>query len=127
MNKQPYIALIGDLVSSRKLTSLDRNRIQTRLTELFNSFSKDTNPGLVSQPLITLGDEFQALFNADAAGSHSVLDLLVTIVDLARPTGVRFGVGVGPLTTALKPQALGMDGPCFHRARQALDRSRATD
>ena len=34
-------------------------------------------------------------------------------------------MGIGELETALETVALGMDGPCFHRARGAIDRAEA--
>lgn len=43
-----------------------------------------------------------------------------------KEAGVRFrvGVGLGGIETAIRPQAIGMDGPAFHRARRALDECR---
>jgi len=52
--------------------------------------------------------------------------MLPDVLEQVRPTAVRCGLGLGPLTTALQEQALGMDGPCFHRARSALERCRST-
>lgn len=38
------------------------------------------------------------------------------------PVGLRFGLGVGPLATEVNRQAaIGMDGPCLHRARAAIE------
>ena len=49
---------------------------------------------------------------------------LAEVLEQARPTSVRFGIGIGQLSTDLQESALGMDGPCFHRARSALKRTR---
>lgn len=39
------------------------------------------------------------------------------------PIGVRFSLAVGSIDTAInKEQAIGMDGPAFHLARQGIDR-----
>ena len=122
-----YIAVIGDLVASRMLSTAQRGDLQERLAAFFAEIRPDTAPGLAAHPLITLGDEFQALFHADGPGIDSLLRLIPATVELVRPTAVRFGLGIGGLTTALQDQALGMDGPCFHRARAALDRARDTD
>jgi hypothetical protein len=35
-------------------------------------------------------------------------------------TDTRFSFGLGTLSTALREEALGMDGPCFYAARDAL-------
>ena len=121
------IALIGDLVASRSTEAPRRREIQQQLTDHFADLPPGTGTGIASQPLLTLGDEFQALFTADEAGAHAVMVQMATIAELARPVAVRFGLGIGELTTDLKPQALGMDGPCFHRARAALKCARDTD
>ena len=122
-----YIALIGDLVASRETAASDRRQIQARLTDHFAAIAMDARPGIAARPLVTLGDEFQALFRADPAGVIEVMELMPTVVELARPAVVRFGVGLGELTTELQPQALGIDGPCFHHARAALIRARDKD
>ncbi len=123
----PAIALIGDLVASRSTDADQRRQIQDRLTGLFAAAGPEDGSGIASQPLLTLGDEFQALFTANAVGAGAVMTQMAAIVELARPVAVRFGLGIGGLTTDLKPQALGMDGPCFHRARSALKCAHDTD
>ena len=121
-----YIAFIGDLVESRGMASPERRSLQAKLSGYLASLTPGRANGVVARPLITLGDEFQALFAATDAGIRSVLALMPAVFELARPTAVRCGLGLGPLTTALQEQALGMDGPCFHRARSALERCRST-
>jgi hypothetical protein len=127
MAPDTYIALIGDLVDSRDLPVDSRHELQARLTAYLAAIPTGEATGAASQPLITLGDEFQALFHGTDPGAHASMALMASVIELARPTSVRFGLGIGPLTTALQEQALGMDGPCFHRARQALDRARGAD
>lgn len=128
MTKQTsYVAVIGDLVESRKLDAPSRRAVQAHLKSHFLALATDPAVGLASQPLMTLGDEFQALFTADTAGAGATMEAMTAIVELARPTAVRFGVGIGPLITPLEPLALGMDGPCFHRARAALRRAHDDD
>jgi hypothetical protein len=51
---------------------------------------------------------------------HHLLALLRARV---HPEELRFGLGIGRLDTPLQPQALGMDGPCFHHARAAVERA----
>ena len=126
INRQ-YIALIGDLVASRELPTSDRYELQERLAAHLGAVGSHGNAGIASLPLLTLGDEFQALFHADDAGVRSCLGLISSIQDLARPSVLRFGLGVGGLSTPLRERALGMDGPCLHRARRALERSHSSD
>jgi hypothetical protein len=37
---------------------------------------------------------------------------------------LRYGVGLGCLSADLKSKAIGVDGPCFHRAREAITEGR---
>lgn len=122
-----YIALIGDLVASRAVDVAVRRDIQDRLTSAFATLLPHDVEGVAAQPLVTLGDEFQALFVADRSGARATMDLIAALVELVRPAAVRFGLGIGELTTALEFRALGMDGPCFHRARAALSHARVAD
>jgi hypothetical protein len=122
-----YLALIGNLVASREMPPTRRAALQVRLEAHFAGIPATAGGGIAAQPVLTLGDEFQALLTADRPGSDATLDLLTAILELARPDEVRFGLGVGALSTGLKPQALGMDGPCFHRARAAIERTRSLD
>lgn len=127
MAELQYIALIGDLVASKELSATQRHDLQVRLMACLESVPTGPDAGVAARPLVTLGDEFQALFHADEAGIRGVLDLILSTLEAARPTAVRYGLGVGTLATALQQQALGMDGPCFHRARRALTRARRQD
>lgn len=127
MDEKAYIALIGDLVASRELKPDARGRLQARLGQHFAAVRAQARAGFAAWPLVTIGDEFQALFPADGAGCRALLTLIPELLDLANPTAVRFGLGLGTLSTELREEALGMDGPCFHRARAALERARALD
>ncbi len=114
-----YLAVIGDVVGSRQAP--DRSRLQERL----QSGLRDVNAAFADQVaadfVLTVGDEFQGLLrNPDELDK-----LLATLRTHAFPAELRLGLGIGPLETELRPQALGMDGPCFHRARQAIERAEA--
>jgi hypothetical protein len=126
MQARLYFAIIGDLVDSRGLAAPERRALQTRLSAHLGALSPAGKTGVAARPLITLGDEFQALFAATDAGIQSALELMTAVLELVRPAAVRCGLGVGTLSTDLQEQALGMDGPCFHRARSALERCRST-
>lgn len=126
MQSPLYIAVIGDIVDSRKMPPSERRSLQNRLAGYLDSLVSRRTTGIVARPLITLGDEFQALFATTEAGVRGVHGFLPAVLETVRPTAVRLGLGIGPLTTALQELALGMDGPCFHRARAALERCRST-
>lgn len=112
-----YLALIGDIEASREHE--DRSALQRRFDEaIATAVDRLSGPARpVSGPTITTGDEFQALFE-DAGG---VVAFTATLVDEMHPVRLRFGLEWGTLETELQDEAVGMDGPCFHRARAALE------
>lgn len=126
MNPEPsagegkYIALIGDIVRSRQLTPDARAHLQRDLEELMDVLNTRFKDALASRFTVTLGDEFQALM----AKAEVVPDVLQILESALRPIPVRVGVGYGTLTTPIKPNSIGMDGPAFHNARDAISRAR---
>ncbi len=114
-----YLALIGDLRGSRDLGGGEpRERVQQQLRTVCSDLNREAEAlGLLSPLTITLGDEFQALLG-HAQGLWRVIFAIEAALD---PVRIRFGVGVGSLDTGINPDAaIGMDGPAFHRAREAL-------
>ncbi|MFV1858453.1 MAG: SatD family protein [Anaerolineales bacterium] len=112
-----YIAVIGDVVGSR--SAGDRSDLQDRLGGGLRDVNAAFDDTIAAEFVLTVGDEFQGLLSAASA-----LDLiLATLRTHAFAAELRFGIGVGPLETALRSQAIGMDGRCFHNARQAIERA----
>jgi hypothetical protein len=109
-----YGVIIGDVVKSRKLP--DRGGIQKRLEEAISKINGEFTTQVCSRFLITLGDEFQGVMVQLGA----MWDVVVRIRQLMSPVGIAFGLGVGGIETPVKEVALGMDGPAFHHARDAL-------
>lgn len=109
------ICVIGDLVGSRRVE--DRMGLQDRLRMTLDSINGTRKEHLLSPCTITLGDEYQAVYgDADSL----FLDFFTVLRDLY-PEKVRFSVGIGSLQTELNPRlAIGMDGPAFHVAREAM-------
>lgn len=109
-----YLAVIGDIVGSKELG--ERERFQDELAAHLKRLSS-RHPGLVSPYTVTLGDEFQAVYKS---ADRLFVDI-ITILAEVNPARARFAIGVGELTTRINPkQAIGMDGPAFHRAREAI-------
>lgn len=109
-----YLAIIGDVIGSRQLNR--REEFQARLSAVLKARSH-LNRALVSPYTITLGDEFQAVYRSADALFRDLIAILAAI----HPVRARFAIGVGELSTAInRKQALGMDGPAFHRARAAM-------
>ena len=115
-----YIALIADIVASRDITA--REPLQDKLIALLKQkgqINGHQDERIVSPYTLTLGDEFQAVFSS---GEHILTDMIDINLALY-PTRVRYAIGIGELTTRVNPvNALGMDGPAFHLARDALER-----
>lgn len=108
-----YLAVIGDIVDSKQLPR--RGEFQARLAATLKDISRAKT--LASPYTITLGDEFQAVYK----GAGTLFADIFAIMQEAHPARVRFAIGVGELTTKINPkQALGMDGPAFHRARETI-------
>jgi hypothetical protein len=108
------IVLIGDIVNSKSISQ--RAKIQSQLSSIFNKINDDKL--LLSPYTITLGDEFQAVYNkADRVFNH-IWQISLAIY----PLKIRFSIGVGEITTKInRKQAIGMDGPAFYNARNGLN------
>lgn len=118
-----FVALIGDIRGSRELD--DRQEAQQAFKRVVGSLNDHLPASSIASPFtVTAGDEFQGLL-VDAADA---VDAAVTASDRFHPTRLRFGLGRGELVTEVNPdQAIGMDGPCFHRARDAIDAAQADE
>lgn len=110
-----FTAVIGDVVDSRRL--LARAAVQARLEHAVALINERFREEIASSFLVTLGDEFQGLLH----GLGRLLDLTYAVEMELFPVHIRFGVGIGGLDTSLREVALGMDGPAFHRAREAVE------
>ena len=117
----PKIVLIGDIIASRKIK--DRSSVQKKLKAAIRQLNRN-NPNLLSPYTITLGDEFQAVFNK---AERLFVDIIV-IMQALYPDLVRFSIGVGTIDTPInRQQAIGMDGPAFYLARKGIEQLKATD
>jgi hypothetical protein len=109
------LAVIADVVASKRVPQ--RALLQKRLVRTLQTVSSG-NSALASPYTLTLGDEFQALYRK----ANRVVSDLLEIMGEIHPIRARFAIGVGALSTAINSkQALGMDGPAFHRARATLE------
>ena len=113
---KPYVAIIGDLIDSRRLQ--DRKTVQEKLSNVLNDTNKIYSSDLCSKFMITLGDEFQGLMQK---GNH-VIDILEKIERDIYPIRVRFGIGVGEITTEIDSSSpFGADGSAYYNARYMID------
>lgn len=114
---QRLIVLIADIESSKQIKEEQREALQAKLQQELDHLNK-IEYGPVSPYTITLGDEFQAVFEeADMLFIH-----FFRILAKLHPVRVRFSLGVGSIATPLNTeQSIGMDGPAFHQARKGMD------
>lgn len=126
MPNNRYLAIIGDIVDSKNITGELRKQVQYKLEDTLDSVNQQYRDFIVSDFLITLGDEFQGLLRPNAP----VYEIISHIVEGINPepskekyVELRFGIGLGRILTDIKSVALGMDGPAFHYARNALELS----
>lgn len=109
------LVLIGDLVASRR-SSL-RQQLQEQLKGALDDLNRDRS-GLISPYTLTLGDEFQVVYER---ADRLFADCL-SIAAAVHPVRMRFAISLGDISTELNPeQALGMDGPAFYQARDGID------
>ncbi len=113
-----YCVVIGDVVGSRHLPN--RGSFQQLFFQALDTVNGEFRTHLVSRLTVTLGDEFQGVLGTPVPSFR----MIARIQDLLRPVPLRFGVGLGEIVTEVRPEAVGMDGPAFHRAREALEEAR---
>lgn len=113
-----YLALIADIVDSRKI--VNRTAAQTQLQAVLTDINGDPRyaPMIASKFIITLGDEFQGLLTA----ADLIMEIMAKIELAMHPVQLRFGLGIGEIVTEIGEYSLGADGPAFWRAREAMER-----
>jgi hypothetical protein len=118
---QKYLAIIGDIRGSRRVPR--RAAVQASLERALEGinlkFRRDITAGFV----VTIGDEFQGVLERPSRA----VDVLVALEWALQGIQVRYGLGWGAITTALRERAVGMDGPCFHHARDAVIAGKRAD
>lgn len=109
------MAIIGDIIGSRDLGS-QRSYAQKRLFLFLDEINKRYEEAIISAFTVTAGDEFQGLIcKAD------LIPDLIWELESSLKYRVRLGIGCGRLSTQLQPVAIGMDGPVWHAAREAIE------
>lgn len=121
-SRAPLTVVIGDIVESRKLTAQRRGSLQVELIGVLKWFNRQYKGAVLSDFLVTLGDECQGVL-----GTAEAFAELVWAVETVIPNAeIRWGIGYGTIVGPLEPVALGMDGPAFYRAREAVINAKRT-
>jgi hypothetical protein len=118
--QRQYVVLTTDLVRSRRIKG--RQAEQERVLQAIDTINLECAALLATRFYLSNGDQIQGV----AAEPQKVPLLLRRLRGLLHPVGIRAGVGLGTITTALMPENPGwMDGPAFHKARAALETAKA--
>ena len=115
------VSIIADIIKSKEIINrVDfQNNLKNKLN-LFNSNSKS----ILSPYIITLGDEFQALYKS----TDEIFTDLFNIWGFLYPVKMRVAIGIDKLATDInKESAIGMDGPAFHVAREGIEKLKNKD
>ena len=111
-----YYAIIGDIKRSKKIEN--RCEIQEKLKKILDNVNSIYNNDISAKFLITLGDEFQGLLEITAP----ILEIIKYIQREIYPIKLRFGVGIGNVSTLINHEAaIGEDGPAFYAAREMIE------
>lgn len=112
----PYIAIICDLIASKRIT--DRGAVQAQLQRAMSTVNDAYASEFASKFTITLGDEFQALLHP----TPRLFELLDRLELETKGIDFRTGIGYGDITTAIDPErAIGADGSAYWNARMAIE------
>ena len=113
---QPYMAVIGDIVQSKKL--IERQPVQLKFKKILEEINSDYHAEVASKFMVTLGDEFQGLLKT----GQSAVYIVDKIEREMFPVRLRFGIGIGEITTNIdSDMPLGADGPAYYNARKGIN------
>jgi len=114
-----YCAIIGDIIGSRKLE--DRQEVQKKFLAMAKKANRLYQSDIASPFTVTIGDEFQVLLKC----SHIAPKVIEYVKREMASVEIVFGVGIGKIVTDINPKlAIGMDGPAFHFARNAIKQAK---
>lgn len=109
------IAIIADIVDSKRI--VQRAEFQRSLKAVLARVSQQSRTYLISPFTLTLGDEFQAVYERFDSLFADILEIALEIY----PEPVRYAIAYGPLSTDINTKAaLEMDGRAFNDARDLL-------
>ena len=113
-----YVAIIGDIIDSKKLNKNDRKIIQNKLKETLDYINERYQDSIASKFMIALGDEFQGLLREQ----NDIINIVNEIQVAMFPIKIRFGVGIGTINTDINfNNSVEIDGPAYNLAREMIE------
>lgn len=111
-----YTVIIGDIIDSKKITN--RQQAQSQFKDVLTEINTKYADEIASKFTITLGDEFQGLLKK----RKNILNIIFEIEMAMAPIEIRFGVGIGEVSTEIELEySTEMDGTSYHRARAMIE------
>ena len=117
LRNAPCIAVIADMVKSRELSRTQRPEVQATFSEFITSLNHKYRSSIIARFVVTLGDEFQGLLS----DARILPDLLWDMHYKFDMRQLRVGIGFGTVDTPIGKNAINIDGPALHHARNATD------
>jgi hypothetical protein len=117
IRERPCIALIADMVKSRELSRAERPEAQLSFSSFIADLNRKYRKAILSRFIVTLGDEFQGLLS----DARVIPDLLWDMQFGFQLRALRVGVGFGTIDTPISRNAINIDGPALHFAREAIE------
>jgi hypothetical protein len=114
--RKHYIVMVADIVESRAAAGRARAALQENIEGLIGRLNRRYRGQLQVGFSTTAGDEFQGVLRAVKV----IPDLLWDVDNDFRERRIRVGIGFGAIDTAFRKTSSSMDGPAFHRAREAI-------
>lgn len=109
-----YFMIIGELSGLK--TRQERVQVEKRLTEILDKVNEEYAEVIASNFTMTIGNEFQGLLQRG--------DKTMEIIDVIRfhmeGVALLFGIGAGDIETRITKLSIGLDGPAYWNAREAL-------
>ena len=117
-----YFAIVGDVVSSKKIE--ERDAFQSRLQKACDQVNATFADGIYAQIKITKGiDEISGILTK-IENAYSITNV---IFESIYPNLMRFAIVHGVLDTALESRdATKIDGPAFHKAAELIAQLKKT-
>ncbi len=112
-----YVAIIADAVGSRQLAPRRRAALQRAVRAVLGEANRRWRSALAARFAVTQGDEFQGLL----AGPGPLWEVVHGLRAALAGSEWVIACGRGAVSTPLAATAPEVDGPCFHRAREALE------
>lgn len=116
MENEKLVAIIGDIINSKKIEN--RFEVQEQLKIILKEVNCKYKEHIISNWTITLGDEFQVLMKPNL----KIFEILDFISYKMSPNEIRYGIGLGSIKTNINyDKSIGADGPAYWNAREAIE------